>query len=154
MDGSLPGGFGGWEEMEKVAGSVHPPGEVELGVGNRQECRAQSFHSRLSEDSSKEGSMEMCPMGESLLQAGRDMVLAAFQLQEHPDSPRHREHLAVAAKRTLMETAKVRGTLGRDMSWGGSSSRSMEQTTPPPRSRDEKGMGIPDLSGYSALFPG
>ncbi|OWK53383.1 Catenin alpha-2 [Lonchura striata] len=64
-------------------------------------------NSRLSEDSSKEGRMEMCPMGESLLQAGRDMVLAAFQLQEHPDSPWHREHLAAATKRTLMETAKI-----------------------------------------------
>lgn len=61
--------------------------------------------------------MEMCPMGESLLQAGRDVVLAAFQLQEHPDSPWHREHLAAAAKRILMETAKVRGALGRDTSW-------------------------------------
>lgn len=48
-------------------------------------------------------------MGESLLRAGRDVVLAAFQLQEHPDSPRHREHLAAAARRSLMETAKVRG---------------------------------------------
>ncbi|XP_039915111.1 uncharacterized protein LOC120750444 isoform X2 [Hirundo rustica] len=65
-------------------------------------------NSRLSEDSGEEESMEMCPpMGESLLQAGRDMVLAAFQLQEHPDSPRHREHLAAAAKRTLMDTAKI-----------------------------------------------
>lgn len=150
MDGNLPGGCGGWEEMEKMAGSVHPPGEVELGVGNRQECRAQSFHSRLSEDSSKEGSMEMCPVGESLLQAGRDMVLTAFQLQEHPDSPRHREQLAVAAKRTLMETAKVRGTLGRDMSWGGKLQQidGANYTSSP--SRGEKGM----LRGYSALFPG
>ncbi|CAN8202752.1 unnamed protein product [Coccothraustes coccothraustes] len=62
---------------------------------------------RLSEDSGQEGSTEMCPVGESLLQAGRDVVLAAFQLQEHPDSPRHREHLAAAARRTLMETAKI-----------------------------------------------
>lgn len=62
--------------------------------------------------------MEMCPMGESLLQAGRDVVLAAFQLQEHPDSLQHQEHLAAAAKKTLMETAKVRGTLGRDTSRG------------------------------------
>nr|XP_030124528.3 uncharacterized protein LOC115494443 [Taeniopygia guttata] len=62
---------------------------------------------RLSEDSSEEGRMEVCPTGESLLQAGRDVVLAAFQLQEHPDSPWHREHLAAATKRTLMETAKI-----------------------------------------------
>ncbi|XP_041273085.1 uncharacterized protein LOC121342608 [Onychostruthus taczanowskii] len=62
---------------------------------------------RLSEDSGEEGSTEMCPVGESLLQAGRDVVLAALQLQEHPDSPRHREHLAAAARKTLMETAKI-----------------------------------------------
>lgn len=62
--------------------------------------------------------MEVCPVGESLVQAGRDVVLAAFQLQEHPDSPRHREHLAAATKRVLVETAKVRGTLGRDTSRG------------------------------------
>ncbi|XP_053793861.1 uncharacterized protein LOC128785380 isoform X2 [Vidua chalybeata] len=62
---------------------------------------------RLSKDSSEERRTEMCPMGESLLQAGRDVVLAAFQLQKHPDSPWHREHLAAAAKRTLMETAKI-----------------------------------------------
>lgn len=55
--------------------------------------------------------MEACPVGESLLQAGRDVVLAAFQLQEHPDSPQHRELLAQAARRSLMETAKVRGHL-------------------------------------------
>lgn len=51
----------------------------------------------------------MCPVGDSLLQAGRDVLLGAFQLQEHPDSPQHRQHLAVAAKRILVETAKVRG---------------------------------------------
>ncbi|XP_063247381.1 uncharacterized protein LOC134547413 isoform X3 [Prinia subflava] len=62
---------------------------------------------RLSEDSSEEGNMERCSMGESLLQAGRDVVLAAFQLQEHPDSRWHQEHLAVAAKRSLIETAKI-----------------------------------------------
>ncbi|XP_048153946.1 uncharacterized protein LOC125323215 isoform X2 [Corvus hawaiiensis] len=62
---------------------------------------------RLSEDSGQEGSTEVCPVGESLVQAGRDVVLAAFQLQEHPDSPRHREHLAAATRRVLVETAKI-----------------------------------------------
>lgn len=60
----------------------------------------------------------MCPVGESLLQAGRDVVLAAFQLQEHPDSLQHREHLAASARRTLMETAKVRGHREGDTSRG------------------------------------
>lgn len=95
----------------------------------------------------------MSPVGESLLQAGRDVVLAAFQLQEHPDSPRHREQLAAAARRSLMETAKVRGHQEGTRA-GESSSRSMEQTTPPPHARDGTGMGIPDLSGFSDLFPG
>lgn len=94
----------------------------------------------------------MGPVGESLLQAGRDVVLAAFQLQEHPDSPLHREHLAAAARRTLMETAKVRGHREGTPA-GGSSSRSMEQTTPPLPSRDGTEMAIPDLSVFSALFP-
>lgn len=73
----------------------------------------------------------MCPVGDSLLQAGRDVLLAAFQLQEHPDSPQHRQHLAVTAKRILVETAKVRGHWKGTRAEGGSSSRSMEQTTPP-----------------------
>lgn len=62
--------------------------------------------------------MKMCRICESLLQAGRDVVVTAVQLQEHPDNPQHQEHLAAAAKKTLMETAKVRGTLGRDTSRG------------------------------------
>ncbi|KAJ7419600.1 hypothetical protein BTVI_24723 [Pitangus sulphuratus] len=62
---------------------------------------------RLAQESSEEGTMEMCPMAKSLEQAGRDVLLAALRLQEHPESPGLREHLAVAARRVLTETAKV-----------------------------------------------
>ncbi|XP_064506991.1 uncharacterized protein LOC135412293 isoform X1 [Pseudopipra pipra] len=62
---------------------------------------------RLAWESSEEGTTEMCPMAKSLEQAGRDVLLAALQLQEHPESPQLREHLAAAARRVLTETAKV-----------------------------------------------
>ncbi|XP_027594354.1 uncharacterized protein LOC113997041 isoform X2 [Pipra filicauda] len=63
---------------------------------------------RLAQESSEEGTTEeMCPMAESLEQAGRDVLLAALRLQEHPESPQLREHLAAAARRVLTETAKV-----------------------------------------------
>ncbi|XP_027559913.1 uncharacterized protein LOC113977742 isoform X2 [Neopelma chrysocephalum] len=59
---------------------------------------------RLAREPSEE---EMCPMAKSLEQAGRDVLLAALRLQEHPESPRLREHLAGTARRVLTETAKV-----------------------------------------------
>ncbi|XP_014110068.1 PREDICTED: uncharacterized protein LOC102100796 [Pseudopodoces humilis] len=62
---------------------------------------------RISEDCGAGGSTELCPAGESLLRAGRDVALAAFQLQKHPHSPGHRQQLAAAAKRSLTETAKI-----------------------------------------------
>uniref|UniRef100_A0A8C0ZC35 Uncharacterized protein n=1 Tax=Cyanistes caeruleus TaxID=156563 RepID=A0A8C0ZC35_CYACU len=62
---------------------------------------------RICADCGAGGSTELCPVGESLLRAGRDVALAAFQLQEHPHSPGHRQQLAAAAKRSLAETAKI-----------------------------------------------
>ncbi|XP_056342961.1 uncharacterized protein LOC130250873 [Oenanthe melanoleuca] len=102
---------------------------------------------RLCQDPGEEGST----VGESLLQAGRDVLLAAFQLQQHPDSPRHRQHLAAAARRILMETAKVRGLWEGTQGWGGKLQQIHGANL---TSRGKTGMGIPDLSSFSALFPG
>lgn len=50
---------------------------------------------------------ETCPAAESLVLAGRCMLLAAHKLQVQPENPSHREELAVSAKRVLTETMKV-----------------------------------------------
>ncbi|GAB0187807.1 hypothetical protein GRJ2_001246000 [Grus japonensis] len=63
---------------------------------------------RLAEESSDEVvEEEMCPAAESLVLAGRCVLLAARKLQVQPDNPSHREELAAAAKRVLAETAKI-----------------------------------------------
>lgn len=50
---------------------------------------------------------ETRPAAESLVLAGRRVLLAAGELQGRPHSPRHREQLAAAAKRLLAQTVKV-----------------------------------------------
>lgn len=50
---------------------------------------------------------ETHPAAESLVQAGRCILLAAHKLQVQPDKPGHREELAASAKRVFTETAKV-----------------------------------------------
>lgn len=51
---------------------------------------------------------ETRPAAESLVLAGRCVLLAAHKLQVQPENPNHREELAAAAKRVLTETVKVR----------------------------------------------
>ncbi|XP_029877029.1 catenin alpha-1-like [Aquila chrysaetos chrysaetos] len=63
---------------------------------------------RLAEESSDEVfKEETCPAAESLVLAGRCMLLAAHKLQVQPENPSHREELAVSAKRVLTETVKI-----------------------------------------------
>lgn len=50
---------------------------------------------------------ETRPAAESLVLAGRRVLLAAGELQGRPRSPRHRERLAAAAQGLLAQTAKV-----------------------------------------------
>ncbi|XP_014817854.1 PREDICTED: uncharacterized protein LOC106900339 [Calidris pugnax] len=63
---------------------------------------------RLAEESSDEVfKEEMHPAAQSLVQAGRCVLLVAQKLQVQPDNPGHREELAVSAKRVLTETVKI-----------------------------------------------
>lgn len=66
------------------------------------------FRSRLAEESGDEVFKEETrPAAESLILAGRRVLLAACKLQVQPENPSHREELAASAKRVLTETAKV-----------------------------------------------
>lgn len=51
--------------------------------------------------------VETRPAAESLILAGRHVLLAARELCAHPDIPSHRERLAAAAKRVLAQAGKV-----------------------------------------------
>ncbi|XP_075269780.1 uncharacterized protein LOC142360538 isoform X2 [Opisthocomus hoazin] len=63
---------------------------------------------RLAEESSDDVFREeTCPAAESLVLAGRCVLLAARKLQVQPDNPSHREELAASAKRVLTETLKI-----------------------------------------------
>jgi len=66
------------------------------------------FCCRLAEESSDDVFREETrPAAESLVLAGRCVLLAARKLQVQPDNPSHREELAASAKRVLTETLKV-----------------------------------------------
>ncbi|XP_064915493.1 uncharacterized protein LOC135579180 isoform X3 [Columba livia] len=63
---------------------------------------------RLAQESGDEVCEEETrPAAESLVLAGRRVLLAAGELQGRPHSPRHREQLAAAAKRLLAQTVKI-----------------------------------------------
>uniref|UniRef100_A0A8B9J1P2 Uncharacterized protein n=1 Tax=Amazona collaria TaxID=241587 RepID=A0A8B9J1P2_9PSIT len=65
---------------------------------------------RLAEESGDEAlEEEMHPASESLVLAGRKVLLAAHRLRGQPHSPGPREELAEAAQGVLMETAKILG---------------------------------------------
>lgn len=62
----------------------------------------------MAEESSDEAFKEETrPAAESLVLAGRCVLLAARKLQVQPENPSHREELAASAKRVLTETVKV-----------------------------------------------
>lgn len=72
------------------------------------------FSSRLAEEASDEVYKEETrPAAESLVLAGRDVLLAARELCAHPDIPSHREGLAASAKRVLTQAGKVCTRWGR-----------------------------------------
>ncbi|XP_026700732.1 uncharacterized protein LOC113478098 isoform X1 [Athene cunicularia] len=63
---------------------------------------------RLAEESSdEEFKEEMHPAAESLVLAGRCVLLAACKLQVQPENPGCREELAASAKRVLTDTVKI-----------------------------------------------
>ncbi|XP_069707003.1 catenin alpha-1-like [Phaenicophaeus curvirostris] len=63
---------------------------------------------RLAEESSDEVfKEEMRPAADSLILAGRCVLLAGCKLQVQPDNPSHREELAASAKRIVTETGKI-----------------------------------------------
>lgn len=98
---------GRWEEGTRRKGWWAE--ETRCGHYSRDgRAEPRGFSCRLAEEAGDEVYKEETrPAAESLVLAGRHVLLAARELCAHPDIPSHRERLAAAAKRVLAQAGKV-----------------------------------------------
>lgn len=108
-----------------MVGRGNPVQALLTGQGRAE---PHDFSSRLAEEASDEAYKEETrPVAESLVLAGRHVLLAARKLCAHPDIPSHREGLAASAKRVFTEAVKVaHDGDGAEVSSGGGWARTQQ----------------------------